>query len=137
MQPDAEPADDFDERVVASGQLTQHALNEIVDGGSRIGAEIPAGLPAPFDDGVGSGVRGDLADPRVVLLWGRNVLALGGGLQIGAHGDERTRRVSDQRPKIPVSESGPVPCIAGDSANQACEASGRRLKRCVRARHGA
>ena len=51
MQPDARAPDDFDQSVVGPGQLAAHSLDETVDGRGGIVAEIPAGLPAAFDDG--------------------------------------------------------------------------------------
>ena len=130
------PADDFDERVPGGLQLAEHALDQFIDGPHGIGAEIAARLPAALGDGLGAGIRHVVGDPHVILLRRRDILAFGGGLQIGAHRD-RARRMADQRPQIPVSEAGPVPPVAGDAASQVREAPRRRLERRVRARHDA
>ena len=58
-----------------------------------------------------------------------------GRLQVGAHGDQRARRMPDQRAQIPVAETRSVPAVFGIRRTRSAKAVAAELERRDRGRH--
>jgi len=74
-QPDAKAADDLDQRIACAVQLSEHPVDQRVDGHGGIGSEVATGLPTAFGDGGRAEVGGIVADLRVVVVRARHVFS--------------------------------------------------------------
>jgi len=73
-QPNAKAADDLDQWIACAVQLSEHPLDQCVDGRRGIGSEVATGLPTAFGDGGGADGGRVVADLRVVVVRARHVL---------------------------------------------------------------